>query len=324
MQEQGESPKRPQIILAGSSLAGMGFHIETLERTSHLTASKVSVSGTQASHMLRILENFPNETASAKWLFLELAPDRVGLNASRNNRNTSLSSNRVFSHSGKGRQGFSVYSLHDTILTNRVSLAFLHKSGKKSLAKDKTKLFARLSDEYYWNDTGYRQSKLKERLSLSSRAEQVKRARAKDGDVNMRQFTDTDKMAEIVPHKVDETEVQSVYDIAALCRERGIFFVICITPQWYGQLNFTQHDLQKPSDDRYIQLLQELNRRPDCSVIICRDFEEITNEGTDEDYLFDYGHMTETGAKVYTNWLVDQLLESPKTAEALHRNSRIR
>ncbi|MDR3233468.1 MAG: hypothetical protein LBT46_07385 [Planctomycetaceae bacterium] len=121
-----------------------------------------------------------------------------------------------------------------------------------------------------------------------------------------------------------EHQIAAVHGLMDLCRQRGIFVVICITPEWYGQLNLTQHNLQKTSDDRYIQLLQELNRRPDSSVIICRDFAEITNEGTDEDYLFDFGHMTEKGAKVYTNWLVDQLLKSPKTAEALHGNSRIR
>ena len=49
-------------------------------------------------------------------------------------------------------------------------------------------------------------------------------------------------------------------------------------------------------------------------LIVCHDFEEITNEGTAEDYLFDSGHMTRQGAIIYTNWLVDRLQESSKTA----------
>jgi hypothetical protein len=83
----------------------------------------------------------------------------------------------------------------------------------------------------------------------------------------------------------------------------------------YGHRYFSQTDLEIPTEEPYLLLLQELNKRPDCAVIICRDFEEITNEGTDEDYLFDTGHMTLQGATLYTNWFVDRLLESPKTAE---------
>jgi hypothetical protein len=112
----------------------------------------------------------------------------------------------------------------------------------------------------------------------------------------------------------DEQHIASVHRIMDLCRSRKIFVVVVVTPEWYGQLNFTQKDLEIPTKDPYLSLLQDLNKRPDCSVIICRDFEEITNEGTDEDYLFDYGHMTRKGAILYTNWLVDRLIESPKTA----------
>jgi len=99
--------------------------------------------------------------------------------------------------------------------------------------------------------------------------------------------------------------------------------VICVAPQWYGQLNFTQQDIEKPTDEPYLALLRKLNERPDCTVIICRDFEEITNEGTDEDYLLDIGHMTRKGAIVYTNWLVDRLMETPKVAGRLPAMPRV-
>ena len=100
--------------------------------------------------------------------------------------------------------------------------------------------------------------------------------------------------------------------------------MICVLPQWYGQLHFTQNDLIVPTESPYLAFLQDLNKRPDCSVIICRDFEEITNEGTDEDYLFDYGHMTRKGAIVFTNWLADRLSEIPKAAQAIQQRQEQR
>jgi hypothetical protein len=112
---------------------------------------------------------------------------------------------------------------------------------------------------------------------------------------------------------------QAVDGIRSWCKERGVFLVVFVTPHWYGQLNLSQHDLEVPLANNYIALLQELKRQPDCEVFVCDDFTDITDEGTDEDYLFDYGHMTEKGAKVYTNWLIDRMLETPKVAEALNR-----
>jgi hypothetical protein len=122
----------------------------------------------------------------------------------------------------------------------------------------------------------------------------------------------------------EESQFDAVCRLVDLCRSRHIFVVICVPPQWYGQLNFTQKDLEQPTDEPYLVLLRELNERHDCTVIICRDFEEITNEGTDEDYLIDGGHMTRKGAIVYTNWLVDRLMAMPKAAEAMQERSVVR
>ena len=110
--------------------------------------------------------------------------------------------------------------------------------------------------------------------------------------------------------------IKAVYRLLDLCHNRNVFVVVCVTPHWYGCLNFTQQDLEKETNEPYL-LLQDINKRSDCSVIIFRDFEEITNKGKDGDYLFDYGHMTKKSAKLYTNWLVDRLEETPKIADAM-------
>lgn len=123
----------------------------------------------------------------------------------------------------------------------------------------------------------------------------------------------------IVEHEIKDWRVEDIYRLLDLCKNRDIFLVISVLPQWYGGLNVLQKDLENTSDDPYLTLLQDLNRQSNCTVVICRDFEEITNAGTDEDYLFDYGHMTRKGAVVYTNWLVDRLFDEPKTADLIHR-----
>ena len=75
--ERSEHPKHPQILLAGSSLCAMGFHIDELEKRTDMPAAKIALGAASPTDMLDILECFPNECQYAKMIFLELAPERL-------------------------------------------------------------------------------------------------------------------------------------------------------------------------------------------------------------------------------------------------------
>ena len=166
--------------------------------------------------------------------------------------------------------------------------------------------------EGLWDDPQYRANAEKEKTILLKWA-----AEARGNRDNLPLSVPTPRKGNELVYA--EKHFEAVDRLLELCRDRKIFVVVCVLPQWYGMFNFTQKDLENPAEEPYLLLLQNLNERPDCSVIICRDFEEITNERTDKDYLIDYGHMTRKGAILYTNWLVDRLLEIPKAAEAIRQ-----
>ena len=93
------------------------------------------------------------------------------------------------------------------------------------------------------------------------------------------------------------------------CRTHGIFVVFNIAPVWRGSEQYYC--------EKYLAYFDELNARPDCMVIHTPNFDSIDPNCEDESCLFDNGHMTEYGATVYTNWLVDQMLNSAKIRECL-------
>jgi hypothetical protein len=167
--------------------------------------------------------------------------------------------------------------------------------------------------EKLWDDSEFKAKMEKEKRPLQLRAKQARENRENLTPENLPLMI----LMNLSNSVYKKDHIEAVHRLMDLCRNQNIFVVVCVTPQWYGQLNFTQQDIEKPTDDVYLSLLKGLNERPDCAVIICRDFEEITNEGTDEDYLFDFGHMTRKGAILYTNWLIDRLQEIPKTAEVM-------
>ncbi|MDR0327249.1 MAG: hypothetical protein LBI05_03025 [Planctomycetaceae bacterium] len=304
--EHSDHPKHPQILIAGSSLSGMGFHVEELERRMGMPAAKVTLSGGKNTDALDICECYPQECQHAKMLFLELAPQRLDTGSGVEKR-------RRFFDKIRGVKKSDLFAEY----RERSSLSYFIQSCRDRLEQKNINESSLRYFESRWDNSKFAASKETKRIALRQRAEQARTDRA-----NLI-FKPQSLVVRRTEEQYDEQQIASVYRLLDLCRSRNIFVVICITPEWYGQLNFSQKDLDIPTDEPYLSLLQKLNKRPDCTVIICRDFEEITTEGTDEDYLFDYGHMTRQGAILYTNWLVDQLLGSPKTAEWVPSNKTV-
>ena len=302
--EWSEHPKHPQVLLAGSSLCGMGFHVEELEKRMGMPAAKIALDGGSTKDMFDILECYPNECKYANIVFLEHAPERL-------KAEQRVERERFFDDI-RGVRNFDMYS--DILM--RSSMPYFIQQKRKDMNPDGFDFF-----ETIWDNPKYRARKEAEKIPLRQQAEQARENRKNSVTENLPLMFRITESKDRATYRQEQFE--AVHRLLDLCRNRNVFVVVCITPQWYGQLNFTQHDLEIPTEEPYLLLLQDINKRPDCSVIICRDFEEITDEGTDEDYLFDYGHMTRQGAIVYTNWLADRLEETPKIADAIRQRRPI-
>jgi hypothetical protein len=296
--ERSANPKHPQILIGGSSLSGMGFHVEELERRMGMPAAKAILDGGSFSDTLDILECYPEECQYAKIIFYDMRP------ATLKHSYVTGEVRRRFFDKIRGDEKFDFFA--DCIDKRNSLTYFIRSCGRRILRT------SGLHFEIAWNNPELMGKHGPDKIILRQQAEQARRNRTYLISESLPPVTNDD--ATNKESNLGEDRIEVVYRLLNLCRSRKIFVVICITPEWYGQLNFSQKDLEIPTEEPYLLLLQELNERPDCRVIICRDFEEITNEGTDEDYLLDYGHMTRQGAIVYTNWLVDRLLDSPKTA----------
>ncbi|GHT21584.1 hypothetical protein FACS189419_02710 [Planctomycetales bacterium] len=326
--EQSSNAKHPQVLFAGSSLCNMGFSRETFENNTRLTTAKISHSGIKTHEVLDILKHFPKECSSAKILILELCFQRLGKQQSQDFRRVINAVQVKF-----------IPTNWEEYCACRMPIAFFYK-GTRRVARNKLKTgeedwyspeYAQRSDDLL-NDRNLHGAALqifKEGIAkvseytpgslLRSNAQEVRQARMSN---TPRTYVTQADMDDILQ---DKAGIEAAREIAEICRERGMFLLIAVPPLWYGLADVTQSDLDKPCDNEYVQLLQELNRQPHCSVIIARDFEEITGRaGNDEEYLFDYGHMRKEGAVVYTNWLVDRMFKMPKVAETLQRDTRIR
>jgi hypothetical protein len=315
IQERSETPKHPSVILSGSSLSGMGFHTHLIEEQLQQPVGKISLDASTVCDVLGILECYEQELSNTKILFLELAPARL-----RREQESFLKEffgNPFFNP--YIQEKWTIASLQNFLSSSRYSAFAIIRSSVIIYKMHHTKHLEHFQESWYRNEQSIKNESERVhmlRQPLKQNAVKIRQLRKERGDALQGRPLSLHP-ADSGKNTYKDGHFVALDNLLKFCCERGIFVVVCVTPHWYGQL-FTQQDLEKPSQDRYIQLLQEIQKRPDCEVIICRDFEEITGEqDTDEQYLFDYGHMREEGAKVYSNWLIDRLMQSPKFKKAL-------
>ncbi|MDR0520383.1 MAG: hypothetical protein LBH00_00870, partial [Planctomycetaceae bacterium] len=77
--EQSSSPKKPKILVAGSSFAGMGIHIGAIEKAAGLPAAKIAMNAGTPLDTFGIFENYGNIlTKNTEILIIELAAFQFG------------------------------------------------------------------------------------------------------------------------------------------------------------------------------------------------------------------------------------------------------
>ncbi|MGL6227149.1 MAG: hypothetical protein ACRC10_11070 [Thermoguttaceae bacterium] len=158
------------------------------------------------------------------------------------------------------------------------------------------------TERYYeqWQlDKGFLQGALSEREELAQNWDRIQSGQEPN----------------IPPEKLEASRQriprENVNNFLQYCEERSIFVVFNLPPKWHGT--------ERAYCDEYEAYFSELNSLPHCLVIRSPNFDIINDSVRDEECFIDHFHMTEYGAKVYTNWLVDQMLQSPKVAAHLEQ-----
>jgi len=306
IREQGTDPKRPMILVGGSSRNGMAIHIEELERRTGVACSKVSCSAGHLSETFGLIKRFQRECDNVKIVIADVNTANFRVADFNNFREVHLRRKLLF------EQPTDFLMFLQTLQSGnlaecfpRISLATMWNfyCKIKWLAEERELPYF----ESRWFSEKFKKGTEVDRITLKQESE-----------LALQKNPNLDPQPFLRDYRVDEGDIQFVHEFVMYCREHGIFVVLNISPEWYGRLTITQNDLGRFPENEYLSLLAKLDQMSNCKVIVCRNFQEITSDGTDEDYLFDKWHMTEPGANLYTNWLADQMLKSPKIISVLN------
>lgn len=289
----------PEILVAGSSRNGMAVHMSELEKRTKMTSGKITFDGGTPLDFLNATKIYTEECRNARLVIIDAFADHCG----------------VWHVEGNGQRG-------PNMKRREIMTSLCDKASVRSFSDTWKKWGVYAFRQNFWDLLKYIKDS-----EYDSKNEKVVRLHhlGWDKEEEIRVLMTEERQAinqkvirtrELSPIFLEE-EKRAIEELL----EQNFVVVLNITPFWSGLMDFTQDDLENPGEDEYLRLLSKWNRHPNCLVVICRDFKEITSEGKDEDYLFDYGHMTREGAILYTNWLVDRMLESPKTATILKGNS---
>jgi len=151
-----------------------------------------------------------------------------------------------------------------------------------------------------------RDDKQKKRLSKFAHLRQ-------EAEIRGTPFDDSVRM------RVDERMIAATHQLVDWCRQKGIHVVILATPMVYGSPyalpEFSTNDIGKK---RYLDLLWDLRRKKNCTVVSLRNFDAIYPGIDDAPFFADDYHMLPAGAVIYTQWLSEQMLNDPKIVAALN------
>ena len=288
----GKSPRTPEMIVGGSSLNGMGIHIDVLEERIASPCSKIAIDTGTLSECLAILKRYEFVCQKTKIILVDF-------------NTAGTESDRIMNH----RKRLRILSIPQTAAEKY----FLFLQGNWELFRrpfcelyDGFRVAAHLrnrdnfSFEFLWHEKSYADATVPDREQLKEKWRKIQ----KEGyplDRELSLSADTNP----IPRETVEVYLD-------FCKAHEIFVVFNITPTWRGS--------EWTYCEKYQAYFDELNARPGCMVIHTPNFDSIDPACEDESCFFDSGHMTEYGATVYTNWLVDQMLNSAKVRAHLKAN----
>ena len=295
-----EKAAPPDVLILGGSTSGRSIVSGVLAEKLKRPVAKAAVSNGWIWEAHQVLKKYPEETKNVKLVCINFQSHRLGIPTHKRgfqNGNTFHALKDVTDLSVKN---FSfIYNLlnREKKLRNKSPFFFPMKLSVRTIAG-----FSREpaidQDERIWATYPRMTSK-----KLLASWQEVQ-ARSKEPESHLKNYS-------------DETE-ESVWDFVRYCQSRGIFVVFNIKPTWY------KGDARKPegtkfteADYRFLALCMALEKTPNCAVLYLKNFRELAPNVDERELFYDQGHLTLTGATIYSQWLADQILSDPKITAAL-------
>ena len=290
---KGDPTYWPEMLVGGSSLNGMAIHTDVLEKRVAAPCVKIALDAGTLSECLAILKKYEAGCQNTKIILVDF--NRVGNDVSSENwRLNHLKRMQLLSIP-------STFQERCTLILN----------GNQNLFRRPFYEFYKLyipprtspnPFESTWHDPRYAKAKVPEREQLKEHRRKIQEEGEGPIDWNCPMFGGLNVQMQPIPHETVETFLD-------YCRSQGIFVVFNLPPTWRGA--------EWKLCEEYEAYLEVLDTLPDCMVIRTPNFDSIDPDSEDESCFFDRWHMTEYGATTYTNWLVDQMLNSDKIKEHL-------
>lgn len=296
--------ERPEIFIGGSSANRMSLVESVLTERLGAPASNVAISSGWPRHCHDILRKYDWETERTKILIVDPFIKSLGrLNRNRTNkRGVRFYHDRFLFLKRPGERGYASDPPHEKL--DILSAWLPVRASIRTLSENR----GNIKRYDFWGPEG----SYSERYALHYR-ERLKKM-SKEARL-AEQNPPRELFRTLTVHPASE---QMIRDLVAYCADRNIFVVLNNPPRWYGEPHaFPRPDTMNHSERRHLALMDELDRLPNCRVISARDFTEICPGEEDETLFFDKGHMTRKGATIYTNWLIDRMLEDPEIVAVL-------
>jgi len=282
----------PEVLIGGSSMNGLATSTEELQRRLRRPVAKITLTDGSPWECLCVMKKYAVECRNVNLLVLDLAPGRLKFVP----ETESYRKNRFLMFHQGGERRIPANAIQPTfdeqVFPLRLSLEDLKRI---RLASNSTVM------ESMWDA----------RVPVAQNPQLLAELRKKENKARQDRSLPTPKWtsATSIP-PIHEEMVAVVFELVEYCRERNIRIVFNVAPLWYGSEAVPPPTLADPNARAYWKLLDRLAEFPHCSVITVGSLEEIVPDCDYGECYGDAAHMTRKGAKLYTNWLADRILET--------------
>jgi hypothetical protein len=277
--ERSSTPKKPEILITGSSLNRSGIHAKVMENKIKKRIACTAISGGVAWEMQRIMMRYPHFFNDTKIVIYNISPSSLYKSSCHPRR---LHLRQL------GERANIVNNEHKNIdfITScqptRYSIRTIYQDLKFNVPYEK----------YFYD--------IANKKPLSH----------EDKDYNRLINTYTKN------YKCDNDRIHEVHDFIKYCTDQGIYVIINVMPFIFDIPDSLPESNTADTDKRkFLVVLEDLKLLPNCSVITMQDRNVLRHP--DKEIFFDPIHLTNDGAEVYTNWLADQMLKDQKIVAVL-------
>ncbi|MDR2409039.1 MAG: hypothetical protein LBE13_13125 [Bacteroidales bacterium] len=275
--ERSHNPKRPEILITGSSLNRCGIYVKVMENITKNRVASTTISGGTAWEMQRIMMRYHHFFNNTKIIIYNVSPSSL-YQSSCHPRRLHLrrwgERKSIIDNQGKN------ISFVQSLLPTRYSI--------KTIYCDLQ--FNEPYENFFYTN----------RKPIASENKSYQKA-VRDYATN---------------YECDNIRIQELYEFIKYCTNQGMYVIVNVMPNDFAipdSLPFPNTD--DPGKRKFLVVLDELRLLPNCSVITMKDRNVIKHPN--KIIFYDPFHMTNVGAEVYTNWLVDQMLKDQKIVTAL-------